>query len=60
LFDDQERDRFDRNKDAMRSRVKEIPAEIERETRAIKARFADPQARIFPVAVTFIIPERMA
>jgi len=60
LFDDQERDRFDRNKDAMRSRVKEIPAEIERETRAIKARFADPQARMFPVAVTFIIPERMA
>lgn len=60
LFDDQERDRFDRNKDAMRSRVKEIPAEIERETQAIKARFADPQARMFPVAVTFIIPERMA
>jgi hypothetical protein len=43
----------------MRARVKEIPEEIKRETAAIRARFADPKARIFPVAVTFLIPEKM-
>ena len=53
LFDDPEREQFERNKDFLRARAKEIPAEIERETAAIRARFADPQARMFPVAVTF-------
>lgn len=60
LFDDPEKERFERNKDAMRARAKEIPEEIKRETTAVKARFADPQARMFPVAVTFLIPESMA
>jgi SNF2 family DNA or RNA helicase len=60
LFDDPEKERFERNKDAMRARVREIPDEIKRETAAIKARFADPQARMFPVSVTFLIPESMA
>lgn len=60
LFDDPERDQFERNKNAMRARAQEIPGEIERETEAIKARFADPQARMFPVAVTFLVPEKLA
>ena len=60
LFDDPETERFERNKEAMRARVREIPGEIERETAAIRARFADPQARMFPVAVTFLIPQMMA
>lgn len=60
LFDDPERDQFERNKEAMRARVKEIPGEIERETAAIRARFASPQARIFPVAVSFLIPQKFA
>ena len=59
LFDDPEREQFERNKLALQSRVKEIPDEIERETEAIKARYADPQPRMFPVAVTFLVPERM-
>jgi len=59
-FDDPEQERFERNKDAMRARVREIPEEIERETAAIRARFANPQARMFPVAVTFLVPEKMA
>jgi ERCC4-related helicase len=60
LFDDPEQERFERNKDAMRARAKEIPEEIKRETAAIRARFANPQARMFPVAVTFLVPQRMA
>jgi len=43
----------------MRARAKEIPEEIKRETEAIRARFATPQTRIFPVAVTFLVPEKM-
>jgi hypothetical protein len=60
LFDDPEREQFERNKLALQSRVKEIPPEIERETAAIKARYANPQPRMFPVAVTFLVPERVA
>jgi superfamily II DNA/RNA helicase len=60
LFDDPERDQFERNKNAMRARAQEIPGEIERETAAIKARFTNPQARMFPVAVTFLVPEKLA
>jgi hypothetical protein len=60
LFDEPEREQFERNKLALQSRLKEIPAEIERETAAIKARYADPQPRMFPVAVTFLVPERLA
>lgn len=59
LFATEEQERFERNKDAMRARVKEIPEEIKRETEAIRARFADPQARMFPVAITFLVPEKM-
>ena len=61
LFDTQEeRSQYERNKLALQARIKEIPVEIERETAAIKARYADPQPRMFPVAVTFLVPERMA
>ena len=56
LFSDPEREQFDRNKDAMRARVREIPDEIKHETAAIRTRFANPQARMFPVAVTFLVP----
>ena len=59
LFDDPEKEQFERNRDFLRARSKAIPAEIERETAAIKSRYADPQPRMFPVAVTFLVPERM-
>ena len=60
LFDDPEKEQFERNLDFLRARSKAIPDEIERETAAIKSRYADPQPRMFPVAVTFLVPERMA
>ena len=60
LFDDPEREQFERNRDFLRARSKAIPAEIERETAAVKSRYADPQPRMFPVAVTFLVPERMS
>lgn len=54
-----EEEQFKRNKDFLFERSKSIPAEIERETAAIKSRYADPQPRMFPVAVTFLVPEKM-
>jgi hypothetical protein len=59
-FEPEEVEQFRRNQEAMRARLKEIPAEIERETAAIQARYANPQARLFPVAVTFLVPEKLA
>jgi Helicase conserved C-terminal domain/SNF2-related domain len=55
-----EQEQFERNVDSLRRRLQEIPKEIDRETAEIKARFADPQPRMFPVAVTFLVPERLA
>ena len=55
-----EQEQFERNVDALRRRLGEIPGEIEKETEAIRARFADPQPRMFPVAVTFLVPGRLA
>ena len=47
-----------RDMDALRRRVKEIPEEIERESNHIRSRFANPSARLFPVAVTWLIPRK--
>jgi len=60
LFDDPERAQFERNIDSLRARAERIPAEIEQEQASIRARYADPQTRLFPVAVTFLVPERLA
>ena len=56
LWSDEEREQLSRNRESLRRRLELIPAEIERETRAITARYAAPQARIFPAAVEFLVP----
>lgn len=43
---------------ALRRRLKEIPEEIAREAEHLRSRFANPSARLFPVAVTWLIPRR--
>jgi ERCC4-related helicase len=60
LFTEAERDQDERNHDFLASRLTEIPAEVDRETEAIRRRYADPQPRLFPVAVTFLVPEGLA
>jgi hypothetical protein len=60
LWPKPERDQLVRNEAALRRRLDEIPGEIEQETARIQARFADPQVRLFPVAVTFLGPEKFA
>ena len=50
--------RFD--EDALRRRLDEIPGEIERESDAVRRRYDDPTPRMFPAALTLLIPERRA
>jgi hypothetical protein len=59
-FTDLERQQYQRNVDSLRARAKAIPDEIEKETAAIQSRFADTEPRMFPVAVTYLVPEKMA
>jgi hypothetical protein len=44
----------------LQARVNQIPGEIEQETAAIRARYADPQPRLFPVSVMFVVPEGLS
>lgn len=60
LFSKEEEDQYRRNESAMRERLRQIPEEIKQETARIRTRFADPQPRLFPVAVMFLVPERLA
>ena len=47
------------HRNALIARLGEIPDEIEREKAAIQKRFASPQTRLFPVAITFLVPQRL-
>ena len=55
-----EQEQLRRNLDSLRARIAVIPKEIEREAEAIRNRYAEPQERTFPVALTFLVPESMA
>ncbi|MHB8663778.1 MAG: DISARM system SNF2-like helicase DrmD [Acidimicrobiales bacterium] len=59
-FDLDEREQFRRDLDALRRRLDDIPSEIEREQDAIRNRYADPVPRLFPAAVTFLLPPAVA
>jgi cobalamin biosynthesis Mg chelatase CobN len=60
LWTDPEREQRERNRASLHARLESIPGEIEQEARAIRARYADPAPRLFPVAVTYLVPERLA
>lgn len=61
LFDEiDERAQFHRDIDALRRRAEEIPGEITAEQAAIRQRYSTPQTLLFPAAVTFLVPRRLA
>jgi len=60
MFTSSERDQYNRNEQALRLRLNQIPGEMEKESASIRERYADPQPRLFPVAVTFLVPEKYA
>ena len=45
---------------AIQRRLAEIPDEIERETTHLRDRYANPTPRLFPVAVTYLVPQQFA
>jgi hypothetical protein len=55
-----EREQLRTDHDALRARLADIPAQRERETAALRRRYADPTARWFPAAVTFLVPASLA
>lgn len=59
LFNTEEKSQFERNVNSLRLRIEQIPGEIEQETAVIRARFANPTPRLFPLAVTFLIPQKL-
>jgi hypothetical protein len=59
LFDGKEREQFERDRQSMSTRLAAIPGDIERETKAIRARYASPSSRLFPVAVSYLVPTSM-
>jgi len=60
LFAIPEREQFERDRGALERRLAELPEEMEREAEHIQARYARPSPRLFPVAVTYLVPERLA
>lgn len=54
----EERIQSERDRTALEARLAAIPTEILKETEVIRARYAEPEAFLFPVAVAFLVPER--
>jgi superfamily II DNA or RNA helicase len=52
-----DRRQVERDVAALRARLDAIPAEIAGEQEAIACRYADPAHRLFPAAVTLLVPE---
>ncbi|MBD2463404.1 DEAD/DEAH box helicase [Oscillatoria sp. FACHB-1407] len=59
FFTNPEREQLERNINSLKARAEQIPREIEQETSLIRKRFENPSARLFPLAVTFLIPQKL-
>lgn len=60
LFDEDEREQLHADEAALRTRLDAIPEQREREINALRERYAEPTARWFPAAVTFLVPSSIA
>ncbi len=56
-LDSGDRRQVARDVEALRERLERIPAEIVAEQEAIRNRYAEPVHRLFPAAVTLLVPE---
>ena len=59
LFSNDEREQFERNRQSLELRLKQIPDEISKEQEIIRQRYADPQPRLFPLAIAFLVPPKL-
>ena len=60
LFTEDERTQVRRDNEALKTRLARIPEEKEQEIAAIELRYKNFEARTFPVAVIFLVPESLA
>lgn len=60
LFSDSEREQADRDIKALKVRLDQIPIEVQLETARIRSRFSDPVPRLFPLSLTFLVPQSLA
>ncbi len=60
LWQESERQQRNRDREELRQRLERIPTEIAEERALIAKRYAECKPRLFPVAVTFIVPARLA
>ena len=58
LFSSVEKEQLERNLSSLRLRIEQIPQEIELEAKIIRARFAEPTPRLFPLAVAYLVPQK--
>ena len=58
-FSSEEQQQFARDLQFLELRARQIDEEIEQEVARIAQRFAGPQPRLFPVTVTYLVPERL-
>ncbi len=60
LFSKREKDQYERVAEAVRTRMATIGDEIARETDAIRERYAETEDRLFPVALSYLVPSHLA
>lgn len=60
LFTTPEREQLERDRSALERRLDELPIEMEQEEQRIRARYANPSPRLFPVCVTYLVPPGLA
>ena len=60
LFNDAEKEQLDRNRNSLEVRLDQIPQEIEQETALIRSRFTNPTPRLFPLTLTYLVPQKFA
>ena len=60
LFTTPEREQLERDRSALERRLDELPVEMQREEKLIRDRYANPTPRLFPVSVTYLVPQGLA
>ena len=60
LFTTPEREQLERDRSALERRLDELPLEMQLEEKLIRDRYANPSPRLFPVSVTYLVPQGLA
>ena len=60
FYNEMEQNQLKKDRNALRARLERIPDEKKQETAMIEKHYADPEARTFPVAVIFLVPQTKA